>query len=79
MIGIGEIVKLKESHYLFNFVVGLCIVDDVRKFTRVHGKTRYHIKTLNKNSDGLSNMTWVFEDEVISISDIREGKLNSIL
>jgi hypothetical protein len=78
MIGIGEIVKLKESHYLFNFVVGLCIVDDI-KFTIVKSKTRYHIKTLNKNSDGLSNMTWVFEDEVISISDIREGKLNSIL
>jgi len=80
---IGDIVILKEEHHLSTFLEGPCIVDEVRKFEgwryiRVNKKNRYHIKTLNKNSDGSHSMTWVDEDEVISISDIRDTKLNEL-
>ena len=76
---VGDIVRLKEEHHLSTFLVGYCIVDDVRKFQiRVNRKNRYHIKTLNKNSDGEHSMTWIDEDEVISISDIRNLKLNEL-
>jgi len=76
---VGDIVRLKEEHHLSAFLVGYCIVDDVRKFQiRVNRKNRYHIKTLNKNSDGSHSMTWVDEDEVISISEIRNLKLNEL-
>lgn len=76
---VGDIVTLKEEHHLSTFLEGPCIVDDVRKFEiRVNKKNRYHIKTLNKNSDGSHSMTWVDEDEVISISDIRDTKLNEL-
>ena len=76
---VGDIVRLKEEHHLSTFLVGYCIVDDVRKFQiRVNRKNRYHIKTLNKNSDGSHSMTWIDEDEVISISDIRNLKLNEL-
>ena len=76
---VGDIVRLKEEHYLSTFLEGPFIVDDVRKFQiRVNRKNRYHIKTLNKNSDGSHSMTWVGEDEVISISDIRDSKLNEL-
>ena len=76
---VGDIVRLKEEHHLSTFLVGYCIVDDVRKFQiRVNKKNRYHIKTLNKNSDGEHSMTWIYEDEVISISEIRNLKLNEL-
>jgi hypothetical protein len=82
---VGDIVRLKEEHHLSTFLVGYCIVDDVRfdlfrrKFQiRVNRKNRYHIKTLNKNSDGSHSMTWIDEDEVISISEIRNLKLNEL-
>ena len=76
---VGDIVRLKEEHHLSTFLVGYCIVDDVRKFQiRVNRKNRYHIKTLNKNSDGEHSMTWIDEDEVISISDIRDIKLKEL-
>ena len=76
---VGDIVRLKEEHYLSNFLEGPCIVDDVRKFQiRVNRKNRYHIKTLNKNLDGSHSMTWIDEHEVISISDIRDSKLNEL-
>ena len=76
---VGDIVQFKEEHHLSTFLEGPCIVDDVRKFEiRVNKKNRYHIKTLNKNSDGSHSMTWVDEDEVISISDIRDTKLNEL-
>jgi hypothetical protein len=39
---------------------------------------RYHIKTLNKDSDGSHSMTWIDEHEVISISDIRDIKLKEL-
>ena len=76
---VGDIVRLKAEHHLSTFLEGPCIVDDVRKFQiRVNRKNRYHIKTLNKNSDGSHSMTWIDEDEVISISDIRNLKLNEL-
>ena len=76
---VGDIVRLKEGHQLSPFLEGPCIVDDIRKFQiRVNRKDRYHIKTLNKNSDGSHSMTWVDEDDVISISDIRDSKLNEL-
>ena len=76
---VGDIVRLKEEHYLSTFLEGPCIVDDVRKFQiRVNRKNKYHIKTLNKNSDGSHSMTWIDEHEVISISDIRDIKLKEL-
>ena len=76
---IGDIVRLKEEHHLSTFLEGPCIVDEVRKFEiRVNRKNRYHIKTLNKNSDGSHSMTWVEEQEVISISEIRQERLKEL-
>ena len=76
---VGDIVKLKEEHYLFDLFNGPCIVDEVIKFElRVNKKNRYHIKTLNKDSDDSNSMVWVDEDEVISISNIRDKKLKEL-
>jgi hypothetical protein len=76
---VGDIVRLKEEHHLSTFLEGPCIVDEVRKFEiRVNRKNRYHIKTLNKNSDGSHSMTWVEEQEVISISEIRQERLKEL-
>jgi hypothetical protein len=76
---VGDIVKFKEDHYLAEVIPGLLIVDKVKKFQfRTNKQNRYHIITLNKDSDGSRRMTWVDEPEVISISEIRNYKLKSL-
>lgn len=76
---VGDIVKFKEDHYLTEVIPGPLIVDEVKKFQfRTNKQNRYHIITLNKDSDGSHRMTWVYEHEVISISEIRNDKLKSI-
>ena len=77
MIQIGDIVKLKEEHHLYELVPGLCVVGEVRKFSFGKRPNRYHIKTLN-SSDGSHRMTWVEEKEIISISEIRQERLNEL-
>lgn len=74
MVQKGDIVKLKEDHYLSEIIIGMCIVDEIQIF----GKKRYHIKTLNKDSDGCHRLVWVEEKEVISLSKVREKKLNEL-
>ncbi len=76
---VGDIVKFKEDHHLAEVIPGPLIVDEVKKFQfRTNKQNRYHIITLNKDSDGSHRMTWVDEHEVISISEIRNDKLKSI-
>lgn len=76
---IGDIVKFKKEHYMSELMPGLCIVDDVRKFQFSTNKpNKYHIKTLNKHSDGSCRMTWVNSDEIESISEIRVKRLNQL-
>ena len=68
------------SRSLSKVFKGLCIIDDLKvpsKF-RPDKPNRYHIKTLNKDKDGLHRMAWVDEDEIISISDIRDQKLKKL-
>ena len=77
MIQIGDIVKFKEEHYLSELIPGLCSVDEVRKFSFGKRPNRYHIKTLN-TPDGSHRMTWVEEKEIISISEIRQERLNEL-
>lgn len=77
MIQIGDIVKIKKEHYLSEVITGLCIVDEVRKFSFGKKPNRYHIKTLN-TSDGSHRMTWVEEQEIISISEIRQERLSEL-
>jgi hypothetical protein len=74
---IGDIVKLKEEHHLYELVPGLCVVDEVRKFSFGKRPNRYHIKTLN-TSDGSHRMTWIEEKEIISISEIRQERLSEL-
>lgn len=74
---VGDIVKLKEEHHLSELIPGLCVVDEVRKFSFGRTPNRYHIKTLN-TSDGSHRMTWVEEKEIISISEIRQERLNEL-
>lgn len=76
---VGDIVKFNQDHYMSELIPGLCIVDDVRKFQfRTNKPNRYHIKSLNKDSDGSYRMTWVDEDEVVPISEIRVERLNQL-
>ncbi len=76
---VGDIVKFKKDHHLSEVIPGLLIVDKVKKFQfRTNKQNRYHIITLNKDSDGSRRMTWVDESEVISISEIRNYKLKSL-
>jgi hypothetical protein len=76
---VGDIVRFKEEHYLSHVIKGYCIVDDLKIFQfRPNKPNRYHIKTLNKDSVGSYSMAWVDEHEIISISDIRENKLNQL-
>jgi hypothetical protein len=77
MIQIGNIVRLKEEHHLSELIPGLCVVDEVRKFSFGKRPNRYHIKTLN-TSDGSHRMTWIEEKEIISISEIRQERLNEL-
>lgn len=77
MIQIGDIVKFKEEHHLSELIPGLCVVDEVRKFSFGKRQNRYHIKTLN-TSDGSYRMTWVEEQEIISISEIRQERLSEL-
>ncbi len=79
MIQLGDIVKFKQDHHLSELIPGLCIVDDIRKFQlNTKRPNSYHIKTLNKDSNGSHRMTWVEEDEVISVYEIRQQKLNEL-
>ena len=78
MIQIGDILRLKKEHHLSELISGLCVVDEVRKFSFGKRPNRYHIKTLNKDSDGKHIMTWVEEKEIISISEIRQERLNEL-
>jgi hypothetical protein len=73
----GDIVRLKSEHQLYELVPGLCVVGEVRKFSFGKRPNRYHIKTLN-TSDGSHRMTWVEEKEIISISEIRQERLNEL-
>jgi len=76
---VGDIVKFKEDHYLAEVIPGPLIVDEVKKFQfRTNKQNRYHIITLNKDSDGSHRMTWVDKSEIISISEIRNDKLNKL-
>lgn len=72
---VGDIVKFPEEHHLSTFLVGPCIVDMIS----VSRRNRYHIKTLSKNSDGQHSMAWVHENEIVSISKIREEKISQLL
>lgn len=81
MFEIGDIVMLKEGHHLSSMIQGHCIVDDIRKqlFREDTGTGfGYHIKTLSVNSDGSPSMTWVKDNEIISISKIRDSKLKEL-
>jgi len=78
---IGDIVILKEEHYLSRVVYGQWDIDDVRrKPFRPLSSTmiEYHIKTLSTNSEGSPSMTWVKTDDIISVSKIRDKKLNEL-
>ncbi len=75
---IGDIVRFKEDNYFSKIIEGQCIIDDIKTFQFSNKPTRYHIKTLNKDSDGSCRMTWVDENEIVSISDIRNKKLNDL-
>jgi hypothetical protein len=76
---LGDIVKFKQDHHLSELIPGLCIIDDIRKF-QINTKrpNSYHIKTINVDSDGSHRMAWVKEDEIISISKIRNERLNEL-
>lgn len=81
MFEIGDIVVLREEHYLSRVVYGQWVIDDVRrKPFRPLSTTmiEYHIKTLGVNSDGSPSMTWVKDNEIISISKIRDSKLKEL-
>jgi hypothetical protein len=78
---IGDIVILKEEHYLSRVVYGQWVIDDFRrKPFRPLSSTmiEYHIKTLSTNSEGSPSMTWVKTDDIISLSKIRDKKLNEL-
>jgi hypothetical protein len=76
---LGDIVKFKQDHNLSELVPGLCIIDDIRKF-QINTKrpNSYHIKTINVDSVGSHRMAWVKEDEIISISKIRNERLKEL-
>ena len=78
-MNIGDVVKFKPKNFLSKVFKGLCIIDDLKVFKfRPDKPNRYHIKTLNKDKDGSHRMVWVDEDEIISISDIRDQKLKKL-
>ena len=67
---VGDIVRLKPGHQLEQLIEGNCVIVmilEVEKYVR-----RYHITP----TDGKG--FWVFNDEVISVSEIREEKLNKL-
>lgn len=81
MFEIGDIVVLREEHYLSRVVYGQWVIDDIRRklFREDTGtKIEYHIKTLSVNSDGSPSMTWVKPNDIISISKIRDSKLKEL-
>lgn len=78
-MNIGDTVRINPKHYLSEIFKGTCIIDDLKVFQfRPNKPNRYHIKTINKNKEGSHLMTWVDENEIISISDIRNQKLKQL-
>jgi hypothetical protein len=70
---LGEIVRLKSDHILNVYIIGNCVIDDIRKHRVLSIDTKYHITSL-KNGSG----TWVKESEVDCLGKLREDKLKKL-
>ena len=66
----GDIVKIKPEIDLSEIITSNCIVDDI---VIRYKKKRYHIKSLTDDK-----MTWVYENEVDMVSNIRDQKLKQL-
>jgi hypothetical protein len=69
---VGDIVRLKENHYMCEFIKGDCHITQVIKYSNKWRKTRYHIKNVK------DCMTWVYLEELDLVSDLRNQKLEKL-
>ena len=70
---IGDIVTLVEGHHLKEFIRGNCIIDDISKLSQ--RRIRYHIVTSSQEEQ---KMTWVFRNEIIPVSILRDKKISDL-
>jgi hypothetical protein len=74
-MNIGDIVKLKSDNHLSELLPGNFIIREVREFgILMHKRTRYHIISM----DGKGSMTWVYDEEVEMVSNLRDQKLEKL-
>ena len=69
---VGDIVRLKSEHHLKEFIKGDCVITQVVQYNFKHRKTRYHIKNCK------DSMTWVHEEVLDLVSDLRNQKLEKL-
>jgi hypothetical protein len=72
---VGDIVRLKKEHYLYEIFDTNCQIHEVKKFQINNNKeTRYHIRTIS----GELKWVWVNESELDRISEIRSERLQQL-
>ena len=75
---IGDIVEIKSDHHLKEFFPGACVVLKLQSKGRpLFFRERIFISTLAEK-EGERNLTWVYEDELLTKSERRDSILKSI-
>jgi hypothetical protein len=73
---VGDIVILKESHWLREQIPGYCEIVEIKKIPIM----QYNISILTLDLiNGRKTGVWVRESELIPIAEIRDEKINKIL
>jgi hypothetical protein len=73
---IGDIVEIKSDHHLKEFFPGACVVLEIA-FKERPLRQRMFISTLAEK-EGERNLTWVYDDELLTKSERRDSILKSI-
>ena len=68
---IGQRVRLKESHYLAEIFTEVC---EILKIKPMYSTKKYLIRTLGEEK----NLVWVYENEVMEISELRNKSLEQL-
>lgn len=68
---IGQRVRIKESHYLAEIFTGVC---EILKIKPMYSTEKYLIRTLGEEK----NLVWVYENELMEISELRNKNLEQL-
>ena len=74
----GDIVEMKSDHGLKEYFPDRCVVlkTELRRFS-IGKESRYLIATIEEREED-RKLTWVYEDELVPVSERRDSALRSI-